>query len=266
MPITILGLSAALAYLVAALALALPLLNRPSLPRLFGLGCGLLGAAAHAAVVFGAHAGGPDLHFFAALSTVALLVAALTLVVNLARPVAGLGVIVFPLAAAFLLVDVFAAPPTAPSALEWQIKLHVLFALFGFATLSIAALLAILLALQERALRRHRVNQGLVRVLPPLTLTESLLFRLIAAGFVLLSLTLVTGVVFVENLMGQHLAHKTVLSIVAWLVFGVLLFGRWRYGWRGKRAVRLTLLGMAVLLLAFFGSKFVLEVLLKRVA
>jgi ABC-type uncharacterized transport system permease subunit len=93
-----------------------------------------------------------------------------------------------------------------------------------------------------------------------------LLFQLIGAGFVLLSLTLLTGALFVEDLFGQHLVHKTVLSFAAWVVFGALLFGRWRYGWRGRRAVRLTLIGMLVLLLAFFGSKFVLEIVLKRVA
>ncbi|MCB1564805.1 MAG: cytochrome c biogenesis protein CcsA, partial [Xanthomonadales bacterium] len=62
----------------------------------------------------------------------------------------------------------------------------------------------------------------------------------------------------------QHLVHKTVLSLLAWAAFGVLLFGRWRFGWRGKRAVRWTLLAMLLLLLAFFGSKFVLEVILQR--
>jgi ABC-type uncharacterized transport system permease subunit len=92
------------------------------------------------------------------------------------------------------------------------------------------------------------------------------MFRLIGAGFVLLTLTLLSGVLFVDNLFAQHLVHKTVLSIAAWVVFGVLLFGRWRWGWRGRRAVRLTLAGMVILLLAFFGSKFVLEVLLHRTA
>jgi ABC-type uncharacterized transport system permease subunit len=81
---------------------------------------------------------------------------------------------------------------------------------------------------------------------------------------VLLTLTLLSGVLFVDNLFAQHLVQKTVLSIAAWLVFGVLLFGRWRWGWRGRRAVRLTLAGMVILLLAFFGSKFVFEVLLHR--
>ena len=127
-------------------------------------------------------------------------------------------------------------------------------------------MLAILLAFQERALRNHRLDSGLFRALPPLTLTETLMFRLIGAGFVLLTLTLLSGVLFVDNLFAQHLVHKTVLSIAAWIVFGVLLFGRWRWGWRGRRAVRLTLAGMVVLLLAFFGSKFVLELVLKRVA
>jgi ABC-type uncharacterized transport system permease subunit len=99
-----------------------------------------------------------------------------------------------------------------------------------------------------------------------LTLTETLLFRLIGAGFALLTLTLLTGILFVDDLFGQHLIHKTVLSIIAWIVFGTLLVGRWRHGWRGRGAVNLTLTGMAILLLAFFGSKFVLELILHRTA
>ena len=75
---------------------------------------------------------------------------------------------------------------------------------------------------------------------------------------------MLTGILFVADLFGQHLIHKTALSIIAWLVFGVLLWGRWRHGWRGRSAVNLTLTGMAILLLAFFGSKFVLEVILHR--
>jgi len=184
--------------------------------------------------------------------------------VNLARPVATLGVIVFPLAAALLLVDVFAAPATQPLPIEWQIKLHVLFALLGFSVMSVAALFAIFLALQERALRMHRFGR-LAAALPPLTLTEALMFQLIGAGFALLTLALVSGILFVENLFAQHLIHKTVLSIAAWAVFGVLLFGRWRWGWRGRRAVRLTLAGMLLLLLGYLGSRFVLELVLKRV-
>ena len=100
--------------------------------------------------------------------------------------------------------------------------------------------------------------------LPPLTELEDLLFRTIAVGFALLTATLLTGVLFVENLLAQHLVHKTVLSVLSWLAFGALLIGRWRYGWRGSKAAGWTLFAMALLLLAFFGSKFVLELVLRR--
>ena len=136
----------------------------------------------------------------------------------------------------------------------------------AYSLLNIAAFLAILLALQERALRKRKLDSSLFRALPPLTLTESLLFRLIGGGFVFLTLTLVTGILFVDSLFAQHLAHKTILSIASWIVFGVLLFGRWRWGWRGNRAVHLTLIGMFVLVLAFLGSKYVLEIVLNRTA
>jgi ABC-type uncharacterized transport system permease subunit len=260
---TLFALTAAALYFAAAIAFVPPLLRRRALPRSIGLGLAGVAVLCHAWILIGEHAGGVDLHFFAALSLVGGCIAALCLLVNFVRPVATLGVIVFPLAAMLLLVDIFLAPPTHPSLIEWQIKLHVIFALIGFSVLMIAALLAILLALQERALRMRQFD-GIVQALPPLTLTEALMFQLIAAGFVLLTLTLLSGTLFVDNLFDQNLLNKTVLSIAAWVVFGALLFGRWRYGWRGRRAIRLTLAGMALLLLAYFGSLFVLEVILKR--
>ena len=219
---------------------------------------------AHAAILVGQHGGGVDLHFFAALSLVACCVSALCLLVNLARPVATLGVVVFPLAAILLFVDVFLAPHTQPLPIDWQIKLHVIFSLLGFSVFSVAAVLAILLALQEQALRARRFD-GIAASLPPLTLTETLMFQMIGTGFALLTVAILIGFLFVDNLFAQHLIHKTALSIAAWIVFGALLLGRWRYGWRGRRAVRLTLAGMILLLLAFFGSRFVLELVLKRV-
>ncbi len=252
-------------YLAATALLARPLLSHGTPANRLAESAATLAVLAHAIVLFGMHRGALDLHFFAALSLAAATVAALTLIVNLTRPVAALGVIVFPLAALLLAIDVFAAPPTTPQPMNWQIKLHVTVALLAFGVLSIAAALAILLAIQERALR-HRQFDTWLRALPPLTLTETLLFRLIGAGFVLLTSTLLSGILFVDDLFGQHLVHKTVLSIVAWLVFGTLLIGRWRRGWRGRQAINLTLTGMAILLLAFFGSKFVLEVVLHRTA
>lgn len=263
MPLSLLSLLAIALYLAGASLLAAPLTGCPRTPQRPGLAAASLAVLMHAAALLGAHAGRLDLHFFAALSLVACVVAALTLLVNLSRPVAGLGVIVFPLAALLLALDVFLAPPTTPHPLDWQISLHVAVALLAYSLLSIAAVVAVLLALQERALRAHRPTR-LMRALPPLVQTEALLFRLIGGGFALLTLTLLSGALFIQNIRAQHLIHTTVLSVLAWLIFGVLLWGRWKHGWRGRSAVNLCLIGMAVLLLAFFGSKAVLELILHR--
>ena len=105
-----------------------------------------------------------------------------------------------------------------------------------------------------------------VRTLPPLEVMERLLFQMIGTGFALLSAALLTGIVFLEDIFAQHLVHKTVLSIVSWMIFGILLWGRWRFGWRGRTAIRWTLSGFLFLILAYFGSKLVLELILQRPA
>lgn len=206
--------------------------------------------------------GGPDMHFFAALSLVGLGMAAMTALVGAQGRMAGLGVLAFPLAA--LLLFVYHLHGHAPTrGLDWRLQLHAWLALLAYATLAIAALLALMLWAQERALRRREFHAWL-RALPPLTELEELLFRTITVGFILLTATLLTGILFVDNLLAQHLVHKTVLSVLSWLVFGALLVGRWRYGWRGGKAVRWTLTAMALLLMAFFGSKFMMELVLRR--
>lgn len=210
--------------------------------------------------------GGADMHFFAALSLVGLGMALLTTLVGLGGRMAALGVVVYPLASTMLLLCAAKAHgATAATPLDWRLQLHAWLALLAYATLAVSALLAIMLWLQERALRRRQLAT-LLHAFPPLTMLESLLFRLIGAGFALLTLALLAGVVFVEDLSAQHLVHKFVLSLLAWAVFAALLFGRLRYGWRGRRAVRLTLIAMALLGLAFFGSKAVLELVLQRSA
>jgi ABC-type uncharacterized transport system permease subunit len=120
------------------------------------------------------------------------------------------------------------------------------------------------MAVAERQL--HRKSQFLVMSLPPLLTLEKLLFRVIAAAFVFLTLTLATGIVFSETLFGRPLRadHKTVFAVLSWLTFGLLLLGRWLYGWRGRTATRWTLTGFVLLILAYVGSRFVLEVVLHR--
>lgn len=235
------------------------------IPAGVGLVLALLAVACHASVHVLAwdRLGGPDLHFFAALSWVALGMAAISLTLAWRRQAALVGLVVFPIA--LLCVLAYGLYGTGPEqAIAWQLQLHAFIALLAFATLAIAAVLALMLWVQERALRRHIPRSPGRSLLPPLTELESLLFRTITVGFVLLTATLLTGLLFVENLFTQHLVHKTVLSVLSWLLFGGLLLGRWRYGWRGPVAVRWTLAAMALLMLAFFGSRFVLELVLHR--
>ena len=149
---------------------------------------------------------------------------------------------------------------TAGAVLDWRLQLHAWCALLAYATLAIAALLAVMLWLQERALRRRDYHRWL-RALPPLTELEELLFRTIAVGVALLTATLLTGVLFVEDMLAQHLWHKTVFSTLSWLAFGALLFGHWRWGWRGRKAAQWTIVAMLLLVLAFFGTKFVYDLL-----
>jgi ABC-type uncharacterized transport system permease subunit len=145
-----------------------------------------------------------------------------------------------------------------------ELKLHLALAMIAYGLFVIALLHAMLMALAERQL--HRKGTVAFPNLPPLLTLETLLFRMIAAAFVFLTLTLVTGIAFSEALFGRALRfeHKTVFALLSWLIFGLLLAGRWRYGWRGRTAVRWTLAGFVLLMLAYVGSRFVLEVLLGR--
>jgi len=144
-------------------------------------------------------------------------------------------------------------------------KLHLAMAFAAYSLFTIAALHAGLIALAQKHLHKA-VPPTLVSGLPPLLTLEKLLFRMIQVGFLLLTLTLVTGVFFSEEIFGKvvTLNHKTVFGIASWLIFGALLLGRRIYGWRGRTAIYWTLSGFMSLMLAYVGVKFVLEVLLGR--
>jgi len=149
---------------------------------------------------------------------------------------------------------------------------HIAIAMLAYSTLTVAAFHAVLMALQEARLHNRAVIfsggwlGAMLERLPALLLMERILFRLVFIGFVLLSLTVVSGLVFSKEIFGVAFKwdHKTVFTLLSWVLFGVLLGGRkWR-GWRGKTALSLTLSGFATLLLAYVGSRFVLEVILHR--
>jgi ABC-type uncharacterized transport system permease subunit len=145
----------------------------------------------------------------------------------------------------------------------WELTAHILLSMGAAALLFAAAVTALLLVFLDRRLRARRVA-NLSGGLPPLDALEKIMFRMVATGFGLLTLALITGFFFVTNLFAQNLVQKTVLSLIAWLIFGVLLIGRLRFGWRGRSAVRWTLSGFAILAVAYFGVKFVLEYLFGR--
>lgn len=144
-------------------------------------------------------------------------------------------------------------------------RAHFVLSMLAYSLFTLAALHAMLMKIAERQLHNGRLSPGIAR-LPPLLTMETLLFRIIGIAFVLLTLTVGSGVVFSEALFGQpfRLDHKTALTIISWLLFGILLFGRRVWGWRGRKALRWTLAGFIVLVLAYVGSRFVLEVLLAR--
>ena len=141
------------------------------------------------------------------------------------------------------------------------LSVHIITAVLAYSILSVSALQAIVLSIQEHYLI-HKKPGRILRRLPPLQNMENLLFRMLAVGVGLLSISLISGFMFLDNIFAQHLVHKTVLSLIAWCLFIGLLWGRWRYGWRGRTVVRWTLLGIFLLMLSYFGSKLVLEFIL----
>lgn len=264
-----LGLSAALLYVLAASRLAVPILWGPgpdARAKPQALAVGALALLSHAFVLSQVVFTPPGLNlgFFNALSLFAWVIAAMVLLVSIGKPLENLLLVTLPLAAASALVAIL-VPSEHLVLLDrgFGFQLHLVLAIAAYGLVSVAAVQALLLAYQDRQLRQRRLA-GPVRALPPLQTMETLLFQLIATGFFLLSLAIVSGVMFVEDLLGQHVAHKTVLSLIAWLILGVLLWGRWRFGWRGRVAIRWSLGGFFALMLAYFGSKMVLELILSR--
>jgi ABC-type uncharacterized transport system permease subunit len=181
-------------------------------------------------------------------------------------PLASLKALVLPLAGAGAMLPLlFPGSRAMPQAASWAFDAHVLAAMLAYSLFTIAALHAGLMSLVESSLHRARLPI-LLRNLPPLLTMEKLLFRLIAAGFVLLTLTLISGWVFSEQIFGRawQFNHKVLFGIISWAVFAVLLAGHRFYGWRGRTAVSWTMSGFGFLVLAYIGSKFVLEVILHR--
>jgi len=267
----LLPIIAAFLFLLTAL-LAAARLFRPDLAKRISRGtvlvAGFSAVVLHALVLyFNLHTDqGINLAFFQAVSLAGWTIALVTLVSAFSKPVENLAIFMFPFIAAALLIAGFSESNMLFTAGgSWKLGLHVLTSLLAWSMFAIASVQALLLWVQDRHLH-NRHPGGFIRALPPLQTMESLLFEFIAIGLLLLTGSLVTGFLFLEDMFAQHLVHKTVLSLVAWVIFAVLLWGRFRFGWRGKKALQWTIGGFLVLLLAYFGSKAVLELILQRPA
>lgn len=136
---------------------------------------------------------------------------------------------------------------------------HIVLSLVAYSLLTIATLQALLLSYLNRQLKNKHAN-AFVRVLPPLQTMDTLMFELIWAGQIVLTLAILTGTFFVQDLFAQRLSHHAVISIIAWVIYAILLWGHRARGWRGKTAVRWALGGFVCLILAYFGTKFVYEI------
>ncbi len=205
---------------------------------------------------------GLNLNFFTAFSLISWLITIQILLSAYFIRIESLGIVVFPLSG---LVSIFSSldfPVQLIATDNSAIQGHIMISVVAYSLITLGAFQASLLAFQDHSIRSHHPG-GLVRFLPPLYDMESLLFVFLGFGFVCLSVSLISGFFFLEDIFAQHLVHKTVLSIIAWFILGILMFGRLKFGWRGKTAIRWTLSAFLFLMLAFFGSKLVLEFILQ---
>jgi len=190
-------------------------------------------------------------------SLISWLVAGLVLLSSLRQNINNLFIAVFPMAAITALFA-WILGSDAGKMYAGGLIAHILLSILAYSIFTIAVLQAILLSRQEAALKQHH-TRGLISTLPPLQTMERLLFEMIWTGLILLSASLISGFIFVEDLFAQHLVHKTVLSLLAWLFYATLLFGRISFGWRSNTAIRWTIAGFIILAVGFFGSKAVIE-------
>ncbi|MFQ3323845.1 MAG: ABC-type uncharacterized transport system permease subunit [Pseudomonadales bacterium] len=237
---------------------------RNSIDKTFVLGIAAL--SAHGYVCFNAiySPSGLVLDFFPIAALIGWFVAATTLVGSLRIAIDKLLIPLYALAALTLLAMLlFPQVDGTPTKVSPGISAHIIISILAYSILTIAACQAIALWLQNHALKSHQVS-GIIKVLPPLQTMEEMLFQMITSGTALLAGSIITGAIFLDDIFAQQLVHKTTFSIAALAIFSVLLWGRHQNGWRGTVAIRWTLIGFVALMLGYFGSKFVLELILQK--
>ncbi len=256
---------ASMAYIIVSVYIGWTLTTNTPIRRGPTLGLLIIGMLAHAVLLYPyiITLYGLNFNLFNILSFTSLLFLFFYVLFCLYRPIVSLAILAAPTALIGMIVGYFGRAPYQPlTNVGIGLEAHILLSLAAYCLLLMAAVQALFLRLQIRELKHQSIHRFWVNKLPSLQTMESLLFDMILLGFVLLSVALGLGFVYVEDLLGQHIAHKTVFSVLSWLLFGVLLFGHWRAGWRGKRAANITVYAFVLLAIGFIGSKFVLEFLL----
>lgn len=262
--ITILAMTTCVLYLVNGV-LAYRALRGPTeqhQPRSWSMSLGLLACAGHAWVLALALFDGAEVSLgLIAMLSVTLFAMSLVIVLNqLRQSMHHLGQIVFPVGSLVVLLqwslpDSGALRVNVPPALS----LHIVLSILAYSVLALAALQAVYLTFFDQKLKLKQPTQSLI---PPIQTLDALLFESIWIGLTALSLSILTGFLFMESMAVRGLLHHTILTVMAWAVFVVLLWGRYQLGWRGSLAGGWTLAGFILLALGYFGSKFVVEVLL----
>lgn len=196
-------------------------------------------------------------------SMIGLELALIALIAAFEPPLRGISMGLLLLGALASLMTVASGGAVTSVQLSWQIQAHIVVSLLSYGLLTVGAIVALYALVQERRLRSGNLS-AVNHFFAPLETTEKLLFGIAAAGFLGLSLAIVSGMTFVDDLFAQHLAHKTAFSLLALVVFGALLTGRHFAGWRGAQAIKLYLGGFVLLCLAYFGTRIILEQVLQR--
>lgn len=227
-----------------------------------GIGLGTL-CHAYAAYTHMITSDGVQFGFFQVGSVIFVCINLITLLGTFRHPLGNIFILLLPLELVAILCAMLITTHTpVEQGMSKALIAHILLSIVAYSLISIATLQAILLNYQTEKLRSHHIKP-LMGIFPPLQTMESLLFYLVWASFIILSLSIATGILFIEDLFAQHLTHKTAFSIISWVLYAILLFGRHALGWRGKVAIRWVIAGFAMLMLAYFGSKFVLEFILQ---
>ena len=205
-----------------------------------------------------------DLSIFKSFSLSVLLISFLLYALCFSQKLSTLGLFVLPFAIVALLLDLLMSENTKVAVISIAnagLQTHIISSFLAYSLLNLAALLAASIYMQDYRLKTAS-SANFLSVLLPLTALESFLFSLLIVGVLLLTVSIASGWIYHEDLFAQHLVHKTVLSSIAWVFFVGVLAGKFLFGWRGKPVWKAVLIGVAALILSYFGSKFVLELIL----